>query len=107
MQTITLCIVLPQADKTSLETNLQKVLDLIHIWCLKNGMLINTAKTRLMLIASRPKGNTLIDGNLKLACNNLEMQISSNETILGVPVDENLIWNNHFQQVSKNISSYL
>ena len=54
-----------------------------------------------MLIASRQKRHTLIDGNLKLECNNLELQISSNEKILGVHMDENLVWNNHFQQVSK------
>ena len=94
------------SDKTSLETNLQNVLDLVHIWCLENGMLINTEKTKLMLIASRQKRHTLIDGNLKLEYNNLELQISSNEKILGVHVDENLFWNNHFQQVSKKISSY-
>ena len=32
------------SDKTSLETNLQNVLDLVHIWCLENGMLISTEK---------------------------------------------------------------
>ena len=60
-------------------------------------MLINTEKTKLMLIASRQKRRTLIDGNLKLAYNNLELQTSSIEKILGVYVDENLVWNNHFQ----------
>ena len=95
------------SDKTSLETNLQNVLDLVHIWCLENGMFINIEKTKLMLIASRQKRHTLIDGNLNLEYNNLELQISSNEKILGVHVDENLVWNNHFQQVSKKISSYL
>ena len=92
------------SDKTSLETNLQNVLDLVHIWCLENGMLISTEKTKLMLTASRQKRHTLIYGNLKLEYNNLELQISSNEKLLGVHVDKNLVWNNHFQQVSKKIS---
>ena len=35
------------SDKTSLETNLQNVLDLVHIWCLENGMLINTEKNEI------------------------------------------------------------
>ena len=43
------------SDKTSLETNLQNVLDLVHIWCLENGMLINIEKTKLMLIAKSTK----------------------------------------------------
>ena len=57
-----------------------------------------------MLIACRQKRHTLIDGNLKLEYNNLELQIASNEKILGVHVDENLVWNNYFQQVSKKIT---
>ena len=32
---------------------------------------------------------------------------SSNEKILGVHVDHNFVWNNHFQYVSKKMSSYL
>ena len=97
------------SDKTSLEINLQNVLDLVHstYLVLENGMLINIEKTKLMLIASQQKRHTLIDGNLKLEYINLELQISSNEKILGVHVDENLVWNNHFQQVSKKITSYL
>ena len=35
------------SDKTSLETNLQNVLDLVHIWCLENGMLINIEKNEI------------------------------------------------------------
>ena len=39
------------SDKTPLETNLQNVFDLVHIWCLENGMLINTEKkTKLILM---------------------------------------------------------
>ena len=42
-------------DKSSLEADLQKALDSVQTWCLENGMLINTEKTELMLIASRQK----------------------------------------------------
>ena len=33
--------------------------------------------------------------------------MTPSEKILGVHVDDNLMWNNHFQHVSKKISSYL
>ena len=52
------------------EANLQKALDLVRSWCLENGMLINTDKTKLMLIASRQKRNSLIDSELKINFNN-------------------------------------
>ena len=82
-------------DKCSLETTLQKALDSVYTWCLENGMLINTEKTNLMLIASRQKRNSLIDSDLKITFNDIDLKISSDEKILGVHVDQN-VWNNHF-----------
>ena len=70
-------------------------------------IIINIDKTRLMLIASRQKRNSLADTDLKLTYNNLDLQISIDEKILGVHVDQNFAWNNHFQHVSKKISTYL
>ena len=94
-------------DRNTLETELQRALDLVLTWCLENGMLINTEKTKLMLIASRQKRNSLLDNDLKITFNNTDLKNSSNEKILGVHVDQNFVWNNHFQHVSKKISSYL
>ena len=70
-------------------------------------MLINTDKTKLMLIASRQKRNSLIDSDLKITVNNIDLKTSTNEKILGVHVDKTFVWNNHFQHVSKKISSHL
>ena len=94
-------------DKSSLEADLQKALDSVHTWCLENGMLINTEKTKLMLIASRQKRSSLIDSDLKITFNNVDLRNSSNEKILGVHMDQNFVWNNQFQHVSKKISSHL
>ena len=94
-------------DKSSLEADLQKALDSVHTWCLENGMLINTEKTKLMLIASRQKRSSLIDSDLKITFNNVDLKNSSNEKILGVHMDQNFVWNNQFQHVSKKISSHL
>ena len=66
-------------DKCSLETNLQKALDSVYTWCLENGMLTNTEKTILMLIASRQKTNSLIDSDIKVTFNDIDLKISSNE----------------------------
>ena len=38
-----------------LERNLQKSLDCLQIWCRENGMILNTDKTKVMLITSRQK----------------------------------------------------
>ena len=83
-------------EKDVLEANLQNALDLVRSWCLENGMLINTDKTKLMLIASRQKRYSLMDSELKITFNNMQLKNSSNEKILGVHVDQNFVWNSHF-----------
>ena len=44
-----------QYDKQVLENNLQRSLVLLQQWCKENGMLINTDKTKIMLITNRQK----------------------------------------------------
>ena len=46
------------------------------------------------------------DKKLTLTYDDLELQIVSCEKILGVHFDDNLTWTNHFQQISKTISTY-
>ena len=44
---------------------------------------------------------------LSLRYSDIDIKMTPSEKILGVHVDDNLMWNNHFQHVSKKISSYL
>ena len=60
-------------------------------------MVINTDKTKVMLITSRQKRPYLQDNNLELNFNDVDLKLSSNEKILGVQIEENLLWNSHFQ----------
>ena len=90
-------------DKDILENNLQHALNLLNSWCLENGMLINSEKTKLMLISSRQKRNNMTDDNLTLAYDNFDVQVTRYEKNLGVHIDENLTWTNHFLHVSKQI----
>ena len=96
-----------QSDMTTLQCNLQKSLNLLHEWCRKNGMVLNTLKTKVMLITSRQKRNYLHEGELSLKYNDIDIKMTTSDKILGVYVDENLTWNNHYQHVSKKVSSYL
>ena len=96
-----------QSDVCQLETNLQHALNLLHIWCQQNGMVLNTDKTKVMLITSRQKRLSLQNPVLSLRYSDIDIKMTPSEKILGVHVDDNLMWNNHFQLVSKKISSYL
>ena len=96
-----------QFDITQLETNLQHALDLLRIWFRQNGMVLNTDKTKVMLITRRQKRLSLQNPVLSLTYSDIDIKMTHADKILGVHVDDNLMWNNHFQHVSKKISSYL
>ena len=96
-----------QSDVFQLETNLQRALNLLHIWCQQNGMVLNTDKTKVMLITSRQKRLTLQNPGLSFRYSDIDIKMTPSEKILGVHVVDNLMWNNHCQHVSKKISSYL
>ena len=96
-----------QSNMQTLQQNLQNALILLNKWCRENGMVINTDKTKVMLITSRQKRSNLQDNNLELNFNDVDLKLSSNEKILGVQIEENLLWNSHFQYISKKIASNL
>ena len=60
-----------------------------------------------MLITNRQRRNTFACNDLTLLYNDVELQITCCENILGVYFDNNLEWTNHFQHVCKKISSNL
>ena len=96
-----------QTDKATLNANLQTALNLLKTWCRENGMLLNTDKTKVTLSTSRQKRTTFTGKVLSLNFNNIELQLSNNEKVLGVCIDVNFIWNTHFTYVSKKVSSNL
>ena len=95
------------SDMKTLQSNLQKFLKSLHDWCRKNGMVLNTLKTKVVLITSRQKRNNLLEDTLSLYYNDIDIKMTTIDKILGVYVDENLLWNDHYQHVSKKVSSYL
>ena len=94
-------------DKDTLENNLQHSLNLLKMWCLENGVKIHIDKTKLMLIPRKQKRKCMKDNKLAIVYDNFDLQLTSCEKVLGVHIDDNLIWTNYFPHVSKNIPSYL
>ena len=56
-------------------------------------MVINTEKTKVMIITSRRKRHNLQNSVLSLRYNDTDIKMSACNKILGVYVDENLLWN--------------
>ena len=95
------------ADKLVLEKNLQSSLNCLKKWCRENGMILNIDKTKVMLIASRQKRPVLGDTVLNLQYNDIDIKMTTSDKVLGIYVDNNLTWNNHFNFLSKKLSTYM
>ena len=96
-----------QASIELIEKNLQLSLNQLHIWCKNNGMVLNSEKTKVMLITTCQKRQRLPSTALKLKYNDESLKTISNDKILGVFVDNNLIWSDHVKHICKKISTYI
>ena len=90
-----------------IERNLQVALDCLAKWCKCNGMLINTAKTKVMLITTHQKRTSLINGQLSLHLNNDELNMITIDKVIGIIIDNNLTWSQHVDKVCKKITTNL
>ena len=66
-------------DIGTLQSNLQKSLNLLHDWCRKNGMVLNTLKTKVMLITNRQKRNNLYEPVLSLKYNDIDIKMTTSD----------------------------
>ena len=91
-------------SQKSIEQNLQLALHELHIWCKSNGMVLNSAKTKVMLVTTSQKRQRLNNDLLNLKYNDDSLQTISSDKILGVFVDNNLMWSEHIKHLSKKIA---
>ena len=79
-----------QFDLNILKSNLQTSLLALHCWCKQNGMVLNTEKTRVMLITTKQNRLHINENILSLSYNNVELQVhvTTGDKILGVNMDE-------------------
>ena len=94
-----------QDSLEQIENNLQIAINNLHIWCQNNGMILNSAKTKVMLVTTNQKRQRLNNDNLDLNFNNEPLTMITNEKILGVYVDNNLTWSEHIKRLTKKIAS--
>ena len=94
-----------QDSVEEIETNLQSTLNNLHAWCRDNGMILNSSKTKVLLVTTTQKRQRLQNENLDLKFNNESLTMITNDKILGVYVDNNLTWSEHIKHLSRKITS--
>ena len=76
-----------QADMGTLRSNLQESLTILQKWCKQNGMLLNTEKTKIVLISTRQKRIRLDTRLLSLTYSEIDLQLTTGDKILSVYID--------------------
>ena len=96
-----------QTSMELIKQNLQLSLNQLHVWCRNNGIVLNSAKTKVMLITTSQKRQRLPNTSLNLKYMAKTLKMISNDKILGVFVDNNLIWSDQVKHICKKLSSYI
>ena len=94
-----------QDSMERIENNLQSALNNLHVWCRNNGMILNSSKTKVLLITTTQKRQRLHNENLALKFNDESLNMITNDKILGIYVDNNLNWTDHIKHLSRKITS--
>ena len=82
-----------QNDLLKLKSNLQSSLHSLREWCVRNGILLNAEKTKVMLITTRQRRLHIDESILSLTYNDTNLHITTGDKMLGVNIEENLQWN--------------
>ena len=85
-----------QTDFHILKSNLQDALISLHEWCKQNGMLLNKEKTKIRIITTWQKRLHIDESILSLSCNDVYLEITTGDKILGINIDAKLMWSDHF-----------
>ena len=88
----------------TIQSSLQPCLGLANLWLQRNGLRINAAKTKSMLIHSSRK---VVDGNLTLKVDDRTVECVWSFKFLGVVVNDTLTWADHIDIVCKKVSRSL
>ena len=88
------------------EIVLQDSLNKIDIWCNANRMILNSDKTKSMVITTRQK-HQLDTLYLKLSVNSSRIEQVSEHRVLGIVLDQEMKWEAHIRSLCKKLSRNL
>ena len=87
----------------SLNTDLENFMK----WCTDNNMVVNVPKTKAMLISTRYKINQIMKNPPTLNIGDETIEISTNEKLLGIKIDNVLSWTTQIEDTIKKCNTLL
>ena len=91
-------------SKEEIERKLQDAILKVASWCKQNWMVINIDKTKAMLITTRQR-RSRIDDNMQISLNNVQLINVQREKVLGIEIDNNLLWGEHVRKITRKMST--
>ena len=88
------------------EQSLQNSLNKIDQWCNANQMILNSSKTKSMVITTRQK-RQLKPLSLNLSVNSSNIEQVKEHRVLGVILDQEMKWDSHLSSLCKKLSRNL
>ena len=90
-----------------IQSKMNLALDEVFSWTQKNKLLLNTNKTKVMVIGSRQKINALNENHLDVHIRTTPIECVSQYKCLGVIVDSNLLFTKHVEKVALQMKQKL
>ena len=87
-----------------IQQNLNQDLENVNEWLIANKLTLNQSKTEFMLIGSRQRIRTF-ETSPSLEIGEMPINRVSHTKSIDMYPDENLIWNEHINQISRKIAS--
>ena len=100
------CIVYCTGTSVSeVNSNLQKCIDDVSYWYSRNKLVLNTTKSSSMLITSKHKHQTTVDGNsLNISIADCEIVQVDHCEYLGVKIEQSLCWDLHINKLCGSLT---
>ena len=104
------------ADDATLSVQVKTMMDIqskmnnaleVYLWTQNNKLLLNTNKTKVMVIGSRQRIQKLNENNLNVHIRSTTVQCVSHYKCLGVVVDSNILFSKHVERVALQIKQNL
>ena len=90
----------------SINESLQVSLTEVEDWCKINKMILHPDKSKCMIITTHQK-RQLYQHELKLKIDNKNIEQVKKHKLLGIIIDQNLTWDDHINQLCKQLSQNL
>lgn len=92
------------SDLPTIQQRLQHDINKIADWTYGNKMILNTSKTKSLLVTGKRLEKKALDTALKISCNSSEIEQVNSQKLLGVKLDSHLNFTEHIDDICKKVS---